>query len=299
MRICVVTTSYPARDGDPAGHFVKTEVDELERAGHEVVVVTPRPGGAFGWPGAVARLEERPWRIGGAAAWMALATAKIRRARPQRIVAHWSVPSAWPVVRASNVSGASLEVVSHGADVRLLVALPARVRRSIVAGIAARAASWRFVSESLLEMLEKTLDPRVARDLRAIARIAPAPLGMIDVADDVRAHRSALGARPLYVCAGRLVASKRVDKVIDYVATLRDREHEPVLVVLGDGPERPRLEQLAQRWQIDVRFLGNMPRREALGWIGAADEVVHASVAEGLSTVLREAEHLGVKVTVL
>lgn len=68
---------------------------------------------------------------------------------------------------------------------------------------------------------------------------------------------------------------------------------------LGDGPERARLEKLAREWQIDVRFLGNTPRREALAWIGAADELVHASIAEGISTVVREAEHLGVKVTVL
>ncbi|MBF5066066.1 glycosyltransferase family 4 protein, partial [Salmonella enterica subsp. enterica serovar Istanbul] len=101
----------------------------------------------------------------------------------------------------------------------------------------------------------------------------PSPLAMLDVQDEVRARRSTLGARPLYVCAGRLVRSKRVDRVIDYVAG--QRTSKPILVVLGDGPERARLEQLAHRWQIDVRFLGNTPRREALAWIGAADELVH------------------------
>ena len=96
-------------------------------------------------------------------------------------------------------------------------------------------------------------------------------------------------------------ATQRVDKVIDYVASARghDAGEHPVLVVLGDGPEKPRLEQLAHRWHMDVRFLGTMPRTEALAWIGAADEVVHASSAEGLSTVVREAEHLGVPVTFL
>ena len=76
--------------------------------------------------------------------------------------------------------------------------------------------------------------------------------------------------------------------MIDYVAS--QRAEQPILVVIGDGPERARLEQLAHRWQIDVRFLGNTPRREALAWIGAADELVHASIAEGMSTVVREAE---------
>ena len=119
---------------------------------------------------------------------------------------------------------------------------------------------------------------------------------MIDVADDVRLRRSTLGERQVYVCAGRLIRSKRVDRVIDYVAGL---EPGALLVVIGDGPERARLEELATRWRIDVRFLGNTPRRETLTWIGAADELVHASIAEGMSTVVREAEHLGTKVTVL
>ena len=66
----------------------------------------------------------------------------------------------------------------------------------------------------------------------------------------------------------------------------------------GNGA-RARLEKLAAEWRIDVRFLGTIPRRETLVWIASADELVHASIAEGMSTVVREAEHLGVKVTVL
>jgi glycosyltransferase involved in cell wall biosynthesis len=50
---------------------------------------------------------------------------------------------------------------------------------------------------------------------------------------------------------------------------------------------------------MDVRFVGKRSRSETLTWLGAADEIVHASRAEGLSTVVREAEHLGVPVTIL
>ena len=42
--------------------------------------------------------------------------------------------------------------------------------------------------------------------------------------------------------------------------------------------------------------MGLVPREEALAWIGAARIVLHGSEHEGLSTVLREAEHLGVPV---
>jgi len=295
--VCVVTTSYPSHDGDPAGHFVHAEVLELEAIGHRVTVVTPDAGGAFGWPGAAFRLREKPWRAFESAAWMLRATAQVRAARAEKIIAHWSIPSAFPVVSSAALDHVPLEIVSHGGDVRLLAASPRAVRHHVVRRLMRRATSWRFVSEPLLEKLATSLDATDAKALRAMSTIAPSPLAMIDVKEDARARRNAVGSRPLFVCAGRLIRSKRVDRVIDYVAG--KRSGQPILVVIGDGPERERLEKLAREWQIDVRFLGNTPRREALAWIGAADELVHASIAEGISTVVREAEELGVKVTVL
>jgi hypothetical protein len=76
-RIVVITTSYPASSGDPSGHFVATEVSALRAEGHHVTVIAPRPAGqrgdgesvcwveagsAFGWPGVMSRLRERPLR---------------------------------------------------------------------------------------------------------------------------------------------------------------------------------------------------------------------------------------------
>lgn len=302
MRIAVVTTSYPAYDGDPAGHFVESEVAELERAGHVVAVFRPSPGGAFGWPGAATRIRERPTRALEAAGWVARAALDLRRFGADRVVAHWCVPSAFPIAISPIGVKSELEIVSHGADVRLLVGLPSsRARSAIVRTLTARATRWRFVSEALLASLEAKLSPEDARAVRACAAVVPSSIDVPDVRAEARAFRRAVPGR-LYVCAGRLVASKRVDKVIDYVATTDDsgtRPSERTLVVLGDGPERAHLERLARAWQIDVRFMGKTTRREALGWIGAADEVVHASRVEGLSTVLREAEHLGVPVTIL
>jgi len=189
-----------------------------------------------------------------------------------------------------------LEVVSHGGDVRLLSQMPGRDR--IVRRLLDRASSWRFVSEELRELLAAALPLETALRLRGASHIVASSLDVPDVHADAKEKRRTVAGRRLYVCAGRLVASKRVDKVIDYVASSTLRT-ERVLVVVGDGPERARLERLAREWRIDARFLGKTSRREALGWIGAADELVHASRAEGLSTVLREANLLGVHVTIL
>lgn len=296
--ICVVTTSYPSHEGDPSGHFVETEVRELEAAGHVVEVVKPTAGGAFGWPGVASRLRERPWRIGDAGMFMARASLRVFAARPTKIIAHWAVPCGFPIVTGAAHVDAEVELVSHGADVRLLKTLPRRARVAVVDALTERASAWRFVSESLREELFSCLPERQIQRVERVSVVAPSPLEMLDVEAGARNRKQVVGARKLYVTAGRLVPSKRVDKIIDYVAT-REPAEPSTLIVIGDGPERATLEEVAYRWRIDARFLGTTSRRETLSWIGAADEFVHASEAEGYSTVLREAEHLGVKVTVL
>jgi glycosyltransferase involved in cell wall biosynthesis len=297
MRIAVVTTSYPTHDGDPSGHFVRAEVQQLAK--HEVLVVRPKPGGAFGWPGAPTRIREKPMRGLEAAGWVARSVFELRRFAPDKVIAHWCVPSAFPIALAG--PKVPLEIVSHGGDIRLLCQMPAAMRSRIIAAVFRRNARWRFVSEELRAALEEKLEPTLRRELAECSEIVPGALELPDVSEETRAKRSIVGSRRLYVCAGRLVASKRVDKVIDYVATNipHDERQLSVLVILGDGPERAHLERLAKAWQIDVRFMGKTSRRETLGWIGAADELVHASVVEGLSTVVREASLLGVPVKIL
>jgi glycosyltransferase involved in cell wall biosynthesis len=293
MRIAVVTTSYPADEGDPSGHFVRTEALELERAGHEVVVVAPEAGGAFGWPGVAARVRERPSRLFDAARWVARARRRLAGLEVQRVVAHWAVPCAWPVGVASR---AELEAVSHGGDVRLLLAMPRALREHVVHAIARRAVSWRFVSEPLRDRLLESLGMRVRTEVERVARVEAVAIEIPDVrARAARITRDLGGAR-VAVSVGRLVPSKCVDRAIEHLATTRDVD---ALVVVGDGPERGRLEALARSRGVDVRFTGVLPRDEALAWMLAAHELLFASVEEGASTVLREAQALGTRVVVL
>jgi glycosyltransferase involved in cell wall biosynthesis len=291
MRVAVVTTSWPADGSDPSGHFVQAEARALEQSGHEVVVVAPATGGAFGWPGVAARVRERPARALGALRWVLGARAQLEGSRVDRVAAHWAVPCAWPIATAA--PNAALEVVSHGGDVRLLTAIPATVRRLAVRAIAGRAERWRFVSDALLGALLRTLDRETRARVRRVACIQPAGLELPDVRRAVAERRSGLGSARVAVSVGRLVATKRVDRVIEHVAKARDVD---TLVIVGDGPERERLERLADTYGVRVRFVGRVPREEALAWIGAADALVHASEAEGMSTVVREAEALGTRV---
>jgi glycosyltransferase involved in cell wall biosynthesis len=298
--IAVVTTSYPSHARDWAGHFVREEALELARRGASVTVMTTRAaisdanvralafggGSAFGAPGALARIREFPPRALLAGAWAARVSDALRRTYWDRVIAHWAVPSALIAVAAQHVE---VEVVSHGSDVRLLVALPPLARRAIVTVIAARASAWRFVSASLRDELVGALGGELALRVQRMSFVRAPSFALPDVSARAHALRTELGA--FDVSVGRLVASKRVDKAIDRAVATRE-----LLLVVGDGPARASLERRAKARGARVRFLGDLPRDEALAYVAAARSLVFASELEGCSTVVREARALGARI---
>jgi glycosyltransferase involved in cell wall biosynthesis len=108
-----------------------------------------------------------------------------------------------------------------------------------------------------------------------------------------------IAARPLatsriIVSVGRLVPWKRVDQLIEIVAA-----HPSIgLAIVGDGPERGRLEALVSALGVRgrVRFTGCLERPATLALISVADLFVLNSTYEGLPHVVLEALGLGVPV---
>jgi teichuronic acid biosynthesis glycosyltransferase TuaC len=310
-RIVVLTTSYPRREGDAAGHFVAAEASELAVAGHEVHVVCPGPaeagprgvavhavGGAdaFGWPGAVARLREAPWRVGDVARFIAGARAKIAALGAfDRAIAHWLVPSAWPISTAL-APDVRLTVAMHGADVRLLVRLPTPLRRAIVGSVARRAERIDFAAHALRAQLLASLDPDTAARCDGIGRVR-APF--VQVETPAPAAREATRARLApaeNLCigvVGRLVAGKRPDLCVRAAAAYGRKS---TLVFVGDGPERPAVESLAEELGVRAVFTGQLARPEALATLAACDVLLHPSAAEAAPCAVREARVLGVRV---
>ncbi len=287
VRVAVVTTSWPRFEGDPAGHFVAADVRAMARRGEDAEVIAAT-GDAFGWPGVAARLRARPWRAIGAAAWVARARRRVMAGGFDRVVAHWAVPCACPIATPGSPREAfALDVVSHGGDLRLLAAMPASLRAVVVRLVAERAESWRFVAPHLVESLSASLPTEVRRAVERVARVEGSAIEVhAPAALQVEEKRARVG-EPFAVCVGRLVATKRVDAAIAWAG-----ERGTTLVVVGDGPERWRLERAARGSPSRVVFVGDVARPEALAWIAASQLVVSASAAEGLSTVKREAEAL-------
>ncbi len=93
---------------------------------------------------------------------------------------------------------------------------------------------------------------------------------------------------------GRLSREKGVDVLIRAVDKLRsDCGIRCTLVIVGDGPERSNLESIAPK---ETRFLGFLPREEALKVVRGSDVFVLPSRYEGLSTSLLEAMACGIPV---
>jgi glycosyltransferase involved in cell wall biosynthesis len=98
--------------------------------------------------------------------------------------------------------------------------------------------------------------------------------GDVPIPDDAR----------VLLCVSRLAEQKGVDLAIRALAAVREREPRAVLVVLGDGPERARLEALAG----DGVYL---PGRvgDVAAWYRRAETLVHPARWEGFGLALLEA----------
>jgi glycosyltransferase involved in cell wall biosynthesis len=96
------------------------------------------------------------------------------------------------------------------------------------------------------------------------------------------------------VTVGRLVPWKRIDQVIDAVAGCP----EVGLLIVGDGPERERLETLAQARGLAERvyFAGQCNHAKTLVLMAACNLFILNSTYEGLPHVVLEAMSLGLPV---
>lgn len=100
------------------------------------------------------------------------------------------------------------------------------------------------------------------------------------------------------IVVGRLVGVKRYDRAIDAAAELRRRGLPTTLIVVGDGPDRERLEAHARRQGMTqhVRFLGFLSGTRHRDALWAADIQLCSSEFENLSLALLEGLSIGLPV---
>jgi glycosyltransferase involved in cell wall biosynthesis len=301
VRVVVVSGIWPPDVGGPASHAPALAAALLE-AGHEVEVVTtadaapgPRPY-PVRW---VSRSRPAPLRhlavvgkvvAAGRRADRVYATTMVRRAalgaalarRP--LVVKLVADEAFERERRAGRFGGTLEDFqqARGGPRRRLL------RRSRTAAL--RRARHVLVPSAYLREVALGWGLRPDR-VTVVPNPAP-PVPPLPSRDEARA---ALGIHgPALATAGRLTAQKSLGDALQAVARVAGVE----LLVLGDGPERPVLEQAAASLGIAgrVRFLGPGSRDDVLRLFRAADAVLVTSAWENLPHTVLEALAVGTPV---
>lgn len=265
------------------GRHVHGLATSLLERGHEVVVLCPaeveemfafREAGASWVEFAV---TDRPSPRGDAAA---VATLRGRLAGADVVHAHGLRAGALACLAARGL-GTSVVVTLHNAPPsgRVLAGVYAVLER-----IVARRADVVLGVSSDLVARQQALGAR--HTALAVIPAPPAP-EHVRPRPEVRDELGVPFGHDLVVVVARLAPQKGLDLLLDAVRGLSDLPLE--VVVAGEGPLRPHLEQRIASEGLPVRLLG--ARGDVADLLAAADVVVSSAHWEGQPVALQEALH--------
>ena len=203
--------------------------------------------------------------------------------------AHYFYPDGVAAAMLSGWLSIPLVITARGTDINLIPKY--RVPRAWIRWAASRASAMVTVCRALRdEMVDLGIDGEKIHVLRN-----GVDLEMFRPVDGSRIRRRyGLDGRVL-TSVGLLIPRKGHDIVISALARLAS---DVKLLIVGEGPERKRLEAHAARLQVAdrVAFAGEVPHRELAEYYSAADILVLASDREGWPNVLLESMACGVPV---
>lgn len=301
MNVLFLTHSFPRSEGDAAGSFILRLAVALR--GEDVNVRVVAPAGP-GLPASeeiegitVERFRYAPRRYeklaytGNMASDVASSwTARLalvgflgsdfvhsvlarRSFEPDLVHAHWWFPSGVVGSWVSGLARIPLVTTLHGTDVRMVRRVS--VAKPLFGHVLKHSAAVTTVSRWLKEETE-TLAPGVE------PTVAPMPVAT----DRFSPGSSRRGQNLLFV--GRLNDQKGVDHLLNALALMK---REAWLDIVGDGPNREALKQLAQQLGIAsrIRWHGQLSQSELPPLYQQAAAVVIPSIDEGLGLVAVEA----------
>lgn len=319
MRILTFTTLYPSVVRPIHGIFVETRLRKLVESGAVTArVVAPCPWfpfssdrfGQYSVFGRTPRVEMRYGlhidhpryalisKIGMSLAPLTLFAGTLPLLRWQirtghdfdLIDAHYFYPDGVAAVMLGRALRKPVVITARGDDLDLISTY--RVPRQWIRWAAEHADGLITVSSGLKRKLEALGSPpekiRMLRNGVDLTKFQP---------HDRESARSAAGfTRPTLLAVGNLVPKKRHILLVEALAHLPSLD----LAIVGNGPERPKIEARARELGIQDRLLllGRKPQEALPLLYSAADLLVHPSSREGWPNVLLESMACGTAVVV-
>jgi glycosyltransferase involved in cell wall biosynthesis len=205
------------------------------------------------------------------------------------IDAHYFYPDGVAAALLGRWLSKPVTITARGTDINLLPQF--RIPRKWIHWAAGNCVKIISVSEALRErLIEIGVDASLVCTLRN-----GVDLDLFRPVPDRNALRQKFALTgPTLLSVGHLIERKGHHLVIEALASLPDIR----LMVVGDGPMRKDLEDLARKHEVDrrVTFLGPVQHGKLLEYYNAADALVLASSREGMANVLLESIACGTPV---
>ncbi|HKQ97971.1 MAG TPA: glycosyltransferase family 4 protein [Candidatus Polarisedimenticolia bacterium] len=219
-------------------------------------------------------------RLARSAAAGAHLAALLARRRFRYLVCGQLLSLGGPMRTLAAAHGVPYAVFVHGADLLDYHARPpwGRLARFVIEGADAVIANSRFTAA----LVERLL-PEAARRIVVLPMgVDPAPA--VDPADvDSLRRRYRLGEGPVLLTVARLVAVKGHDVALDALPRIAERHPGVRYVIVGDGPERARLEAHAVLRGVTDRvvFTGRIPEEMRAAHYALGDVYLQLSRVTG------------------
>jgi len=303
-RTLVVTNDFPPRQGG-IETFVHAMAGRFP-AGSVVVYTSAEPGAA-------AHDAALPYPVVRDPARMLLPTPRAT-ARAVELARRHGCDSVW--FGAAAPLGLMGERLRREAGIRRAVATThghemwwARTpgARALLRRIGDRTDAVTYLGAATRAPIAAALGPAAARRMVRLAPgVDPEEFRVRAGHQEIR-ERYGLGARPVILCAARLVPRKGQDTLIRALPAVRRAVPGAVLLLTGDGPYARTLRRLAEDTGVadHVRFAGGQPHAEMPGHYAAADVFAmpcrtrrRGLEVEGLGIVFLEAAAAGLPVLV-
>jgi phosphatidylinositol alpha-1,6-mannosyltransferase len=268
-RLLVVTNDFPPRPGG-IQTFVHELVRRLDPA--DVVVYTSR------WKGWEAFDAAQPFEVIREGTSVLLPTPGVRRRAADVLRSRECDAVLFGAAAPLGLLGPSLRAAGASRSVALThgheagwAQLPGA--RQMLRRIGEGVDVVTYLGEYTRRRIGSALSPAAAGRMVQLTPGVDTDVFRPDVDGAAVRERYGLGGRPVVVCVSRLMRRKGQDTLIEAFPALKQRIPDAALLIVGGGPYRGRLEQMAldSRWAQDIVFTGSVPWPELPAHYAAGD----------------------------